>query len=190
MKYAETHLKSAHESIKQIRENFVEMKTITTSMQAVRTWGSRNKFWRRRLTFVKIIFGELSQGNRTEYVKKIFQVEMYNQLLGILISQLGKRFKVFSVFSEKFTVLSPTSLDNVSDMNFIIFQNTLRDLYKKESFPQQMVSFRLVVQNVIKNTGNVMDLAKAIICKHSTSSSNFPELCIAYILFIFILLSL
>lgn len=184
MKAAETHLKSAYESIKQMRENFVEMKT--TSVELARTWGVEPNFQQKRLTRVKKHFDELSQDERIEDGEKRFQVEIYNQLLDILVSRLGERFKSFSAVIEKFNVLSPTILDSASDEEVYHLSESLREQYKDlmESFPQQMVSFRSIMRNVIKNTGNIMDLAKAIICEHSTFSSNFPEVCTAYILFI------
>lgn len=52
-----------------------------------------------------------------------------------------------------------------------------------DSFPQQMVSFRSFMRKEIKNAENIRQLAKAIICKNSTLSACFPEVCTAYILF-------
>lgn len=142
MKAAETHLKSAYESIKQMRENFVEMKT--TSVELARTWGVEPNFQQKRLTRVKKHFDELSQDEKIEDGEKRFQVEIYNQLLDILVSRLGERFKSFSAVIEKFNVLSPTILDSASDEEVYHLSESLRDQYNKdlmESFPQQMVSF-------------------------------------------------
>lgn len=65
----------------------------------------------------------MSQDEKIEDGEKIFQVEIYNQLLDILVSRLGERFKSFSAVIEKFNVLSPTILDSASDEEVFICQN-------------------------------------------------------------------
>ena len=70
--------------------------------------------------------------------------------------------------------------------NFIIVTMPKRPIQQgfNGSFPQQMASFQSIIRNVIKNTRDIMELAKAITREHSNFSLNFPEVCIAYILFI------
>ena len=58
--------------------------------------------------------GLLSPDERTEDKEKRFQVKIYNLLLDILITQLGKHFESFSVVIKKSNGLSPSVLNKVS----------------------------------------------------------------------------
>ena len=60
-------------------------------------------------------------------VKKRFQVEIYQQLLDILVSQLGERFKALSAITEKFNLLSSSLLDSASDDELYHLSECLRE---------------------------------------------------------------
>ena len=72
-------------------------------------WGTESKFKQEKLHHVKNHFDKLIQD------EKRFQVEIYNQLLDILIMRLGERFEAFNAVIEKFNVLTPSVLNKVSD---------------------------------------------------------------------------
>lgn len=112
MKDGETRLISIYESVKEMKENFVEMKT---SVEPARTWTVESYFQQNRLTLVKNHFGELRQDDITEDGEKRLKVEIYNQLLGILVSQFEECLKAFSEVTEKFNILRLILLDSAND---------------------------------------------------------------------------
>ena len=75
---------------------------------------------------------------------------------------------------EKFNVLNPSLLNKVSDDKLYSLSVRLKDNVLKMS-----VSFQLIMKEVIKN--KVAILFNTTICEHATLSSNFPEVCTAYI---------
>lgn len=68
--------------------------------------GSRTKSSAKKAYPCEKYFDELGQDERIEDSEERFQVEIYNQLLNILVSRLGECFTSFSAVTKNLNVLS------------------------------------------------------------------------------------
>ncbi len=53
-----------------------------------------------------------------------------------------------------------------------------------DDFPRQIVSFRTILRRQLENMKDIRGVGTALICKHSTLSTSFPDVCATYLLFL------
>ena len=185
MQDAETYISKACEYTTNLRGSFKDIKD--TAIEMALTWGVNTDFQEKRIHRVTQRFGELCLDNPIENAEKRFRVEVFIKVLDIIKSRLDERFKSFRSVVSKFKVLSPNVLLNVADNEVLRLAKLLSDEYMddldSETFPQEMINFRVYMKDEIKKAKSTRELTEAFICKHSHLSSCFKEVAAAYILF-------
>lgn len=87
----------------------------------------------------------------------------------------------------RFRVLTPEYLRTASDNEIITESTVLFNKYSNdltEEFRLQLLSFRSALRNEITEACSVFDLARLLIVDYSAVSSAFSEVCVAFMLFL------
>ena len=86
-----------------------------------------------------------------------------------------------------FSVLQPTTLQNLNDTDLLEKALVFVDLYKKDiaiSLAKEILSFRYAFRREIQTSSFIGELADLLIIKNPFISSSFPEMCTAFLLFL------
>ena len=123
---------------------------------------------------VKRHFDEICEGERLQDPECLFKVNIFYRVLDIIINQLRSRFLGINEIVSNFSILQPTTLQNLNDTELLEKALVFVDLYKKDisiSFAKEIHSFRPAFRHEIPS--HIYIYIKLRFCLYIGPNQNF-----------------
>ena len=158
--------------------------------EVAKTWNIDPHMVKKRTRVVKRFHDELAVDESISDPLYKFKIEIYNNALDIMISQINERFISMKSICKNFSFLSPESLLNYSDEQLSTDAINLSNKYDTDissSIGIEIISFKnLIKDDLLKNKEikYIEHLANYLFVDHYILISSFPNLSTAYLLFL------
>ncbi|KAJ0175106.1 hypothetical protein K1T71_009247 [Dendrolimus kikuchii] len=154
--------------------------------ETARKYGIDTHFQEKRQRKVKKHFDELAADHRFPNREKIFKIEIFNNVLDTIISQLDTRFIGMSAVSHIFDFLTPTFLLHVDEATLLQkcdeFQRKYSDIIGP-TFSLQFINIYHLVLPQLAQAWTVHQLCKEIMSKYGVLECDLTEVFTAMLLF-------
>ena len=152
-------------------------------------WCVSTTFCEKRISRVLRLFDEKAVDQRLQDPLKRFQVNVFNTGIDIMVTQLASRFAGVSAVASAFQCLSPQFLSADSSSDEVVAESatSLADKYSSDisdDFKNQLLSFRALFKNEIRQLSTAAELADFLIVKNYSLLPTFQDLYTAFLLFL------
>jgi len=140
-----------------------------------------------RISRAKKFHDELSKDCRLESAEQRYKFEVFNRIIDYAIVQITTLFKSLRDSDQVFTCLKPTTITETNDDELLKMSKSLIREYSddiSDELSDQLLLLKMTFSVTLSALKSIKDLAKFILITHSESSSSFPDIITACLLYL------